>query len=368
MLLIILLSALPMACGGDDESSTSTDSGTTDSETTDSGATDSGSNGTPDGRCGVIEQSITDAGFGDTVSIRCENEVAYLLSTTYPTHDVMNGITATNEQIPVPAPGLESPIPLEPVMANAVTTRDSSLGIAVNGVPIYDYTTGGELEMDAEGNTTYDERRDTILLGQLDNCGGHSGRGDDYHYHKEPSCMLAVMPNANDNPIIGWAYDGYPMYGKNNPDGSTIGASDLGPCNGQADETFGYRYHTSDTQPYIIKCMKGEVNEQDLPRVSPFRDGGAPINVTGLAFTNTDNGDGTETRRLSYTYQSADYYIQYATRTDSNYCFDVESRMCNEGQGGCDIIEQDACYCRSLPNGESLPSGCEEGGAPPPPN
>ncbi len=380
VVLLCFMGLSPIGCGEDtdlpaDAASTdtnTTDTGATETDSTDADTSDTGSTATdptdadpsgdtPTDRCSMIEASIGDAGFGDSVDVRCEDDVAYLISSTYPSHDVMNGITGTNEQIPVPAAGLESPVPLNPVMASAVTTRDSSLGIAVNGVPIYDYTAGGEIEMDADGNSAYDANLDTTLIGQLDHCGGHSGRGDDYHYHKEPSCMLAAMPNAGNNPILGWAYDGFPIYGKANPDGSAIGPSDLDPCNGQADETFGYRYHTSDTQPYIIKCLKGEVDEASLPRVSPFRDGGRPIAVSGLSYTTTANSDGTETRRLSYTYQSADYYIEYATRADSDYCFDIDARMCDADQNSCNVTEQNGCFCRSLPSGESRPSGCQGG-------
>lgn len=178
--------------------------------------------------------------------------------------------------------------------------------------------------------------------------------------------MLNAMPNADNNPIIGWAFDGYPIYGKNNPDGSSIATGDLDPCNGQADEEFGYRYHSSESQPYILKCLKGEVTESDLPRVSPFRDGAKPITVSGLTYTSETNSDGTETRRLSYTFGAADYYIQYGTRTDSDYCFDIDARMCDEDGGTCKVTEQNGCYCRALPNTESAPSDCSSAGAPSP--
>jgi len=315
-------------------------------------------------RCTEIQQSITEAGFADQVTIDCTESHADLYSDTFPEHDVMNGITATNEQVAVPAPDFSAPIPLAPIMAYAATTMDAALGIAVNGVPIYDYSAGGELVIDSDGTSTYDSNLDTLVQGQLDNCGGHSGRGDDYHYHVTPSCMIDVMDNKDDNPIIGWAYDGYPIYGDNNPDGTTIEIGVLDPCNGQSDDQFGYRYHTSDAQPYILKCLKGEVDTASLPRVGTARIGGAPIDVTSLTHADQDNGDGTNTRLLSYTYQAVEYYIEYTTRSDSTRCFDYKSKMCNQGQNGCDEIEQDACYCRELLEGEAAPSDCQAPGEP----
>ena len=320
---------------------------------------------TEEDRCTQIQTSITAAGLGDRVTVRCDASYAYIAGDTYPAHDVMNGIVGTNEQIPVPAPSYEAPIPLEPARAAQVTTRDSALAVAVNGVPIYDYTAGGEITMDADGNAEYDSRLDTVLIGQLDNCGGHSGRGDDYHYHKEPNCMLEGMANREANPIIGWAFDGYPLYGKTNPDGSAIAEGTLEPCHGQPDDVYGYRYHTSNTQPYIIKCLRGVVDVDRLPRVSAFRDGGTPIEVDGLTYTTTANADGTATRRLSYTYRASDYYIEYQTRLDSQYCFDIEAEMCNSDRGECAGLSQNSCKCRSLPSGESAPAGCNAPGGGP---
>ena len=345
------------ACGGDNSDTTGDDSSSPSDITNPDVDTDD--------RCTVIRTSIADAGFAEEVAVRCDSQFAHLGADTYPAHDLMNGIVGTNEQVPAPAPDFEAPIRLSPVVADAVTTRDSALGVAVNGVPIYDYSAGGELQMDDDGNSQYESNQDTTLLGQLDNCGGHAGKGDDYHYHKSPDCMIAMMDNKDANPIIGWAYDGYPIYGDNNPDGSSIASSALDPCNGQADETFGYRYHTSQEQPYILKCLRGEVDEADLPRVSTSRPGGAPIDASSLDYTTSAKSDGTETRRLSYTYQSVDYYIQYSTRSDTTRCFDVESKMCNRSNGDqCNTTEQNECFCRDLPSGTSAPAGCRTAGPP----
>ena len=98
-------------------------------------------------------------------------------------------------------------------------------------MPIYDYTGGSE--MSQADLRHHQARHDTLLTKQLDTCGGHAGRGDDYHYHVKPKCMIDNMKNAGDNPIIGWAFDGFPIYGDNNPDGSKIGESALDICNGQ---------------------------------------------------------------------------------------------------------------------------------------
>ena len=88
----------------------------------------------------------------------------------------MTGIVGTNEQVPVPAK-YAAPIRLSPQPGSQPQTRDAALGVAVNGVPIYDYTAGGEMSLaDFEHHQA---RHDTLLTKQLDICGGHASRGDD---------------------------------------------------------------------------------------------------------------------------------------------------------------------------------------------
>jgi phosphatidylethanolamine-binding protein (PEBP) family uncharacterized protein len=282
--------------------------------------------------CSAILGSVSAAGFSD-VAVTCDKTYAYVQSDTYPDHDLMNGITGTNEQIPVPAENYAAPIRLEPKIADAVTTIDAALGVAVNGVPIYDYSAQGELDPDQ-----YDAKKDTLLLGQLDNCGGHAGRGDDYHYHAKPTCMIDAMPNASDATILGWGYDGFPIYGDNNPDGSTISENKLDVCNGQTDERFGYRYHTSEAAPYIVQCLVGEVDTGVLPRVSPLA--GASIRsdlkparggVENLKHSISEEG----TRTLSYEYEGVEYYTKFSpsnnSTANSGSCFDFEQKTISNG-------------------------------------
>jgi hypothetical protein len=185
--------------------------------------------------CAAVQASVQASGFGDRVTVNCDETQAIIRSDTYPGHTKMTGIVGSNEQVPIPA-DYAAPIPLSPTLSEQdPITRDAALGVAVNGVPIYDYTGGGE--MTQEDLAHHQAQHDTLQTEQLDACGGHAGRGDDYHYHVKPSCMIEEMDNAGDAAIIGWAFDGFPIYGDRNPDGSEIPEGTLGLCNGQPDET-----------------------------------------------------------------------------------------------------------------------------------
>ena len=279
--------------------------------------------------CAAVTASVNDAGFSKEVTVTCSESQALITSDTYPDHELMTGIVGTNEQLPVPA-DYTAPLPLKPSLGTSPLTRDAALGVAVNGVPIYDYTGGGEMsEKDLYHHQT---QHDTLLTQQLDVCGGHAGRDDDYHYHVKPTCMIEQMANAGDDAIIGWAFDGFPIYGDNNPDGTPIAVGVLDVCNGQLDDTFGYRYHTSQEAPYIVQCLMGNVeNARSLPRVPPLspadggrgREAGKPPRggVQNLIFTQDASG----TRSMDYTYQGQAYYMRY-TPTGQAGCYAFETQ------------------------------------------
>jgi hypothetical protein len=291
---------------------------------------DASASGSTSEHCAAVTASIAAAGFGDSVKVTCDSRYAYIVSDTYPSHPKMIGITGTNDQVPVPAPGYTSPIALAPVKATKVTSIDAALGVAVNGVPIYDYTSQGLSDPAA-----YDPLADTKLTGELDMCGGHAGRGDDYHYHVAPSCMISAMKNQGPSAILGWAFDGYPIYGNQNPDGTTIAAGELDVCNAKADTTFGYRYHTSDKHPYIIQCLVGEIDLSLAPRVAPLSatiGGGKPPGnkppggVTNLRLVEATDG----TRTMTYDHAGKAYSIKYKPSSTAS-CWDFTEASFSTG-------------------------------------
>jgi hypothetical protein len=309
------------------------------------GAGSAGAGGAAGGedRCAAIARSIQEAGFDDRVKVSCDGGYASIASDTYPDHPKMDGITGTNDQVPVPAPGYASPIRLSPAHAAAPTSIDAAIGVAVNGVPIYDYSSQGNNDIN-----TYDPKADTKLTGELDLCNGHAGRGDDYHYHAAPTCMIEAMKNKGPSAILGWGFDGYPLYGNTHPDGTPIAAGELDACNATPDPVFGYRYHTSDGHPYVMQCLVGEFDLAKAPRVSPMsRQGGGgkppgskpPGGVTNLKLVEAPDG----TRTMTYDHQGEAYSIQYKP-SGTEGCWGFEERSFTTGGA-----LQGAVYCRDMP-------------------
>ena len=306
-----------------------------------------------DEHCEAVIASVKEAGFEGLASVTCDHEYAIIHSNSYASHEMMTGIVGTNEQIPLPAPGYFASVRLSPSFTGEPQTRDSSLAIAVNGVPIFDYSAGGEMNVD--DLYSHQPHLDTMLLRQVDICGGHTGRGDDYHYHEEPRCMIEQMDNKDDNPIIAWGFDGFPMYGINNPDGSPVAPGILDVCNGQADSVFGYRYHTSDKPPYIIQCIVGAVADLSaLPSIGIERPSGRPVMVDNLTFEHDSLGAGL----MTYDYQGEHYYIK-STSTEDESCFDVEWKSVTNGG-----VVESGNYCHIIRTGGGMGMGMGMGGGP----
>ncbi|MDI4634564.1 YHYH protein [Pelomonas sp. V22] len=254
----------------------------------------------------------------------CDADYAYISSTGLPQHVMMNGITATNLQVPTAQPFLGSNawrIPLAPTPAAApVSAVDGPIGMAINGVPIFNPCKQGGCQ-----------NGDTKLLGELDVCNGHAGRADDYHYHAAPLCLMAGKAASYwDTHPLGWALDGYAIYGYNGPDGKP--AARDAACGGNtgtvSNGPAGYSYHVTDAAPYVLSCFYGKPSP-DLagqagkyaplrqPPVTPFPVSAMTLSTDAsdgyqvLQFTSARSFTTTETGSDSYTNPAGTYRIRY---------------------------------------------------------
>lgn len=279
--------------------------------------------------CGYVKNSLASSTTG-TATVTCDNTYAYIASTGLTTHQTMNGITATNLQIPIAQKFFGDNawrIPLAPTIAATPTlVNDGPIGVAVNGVPIFNPCKQGGCQ-----------NGDTKVLGELDACNGHAGRADDYHYHAAPTCLMAGRPlNYWDTHPLGWALDGYAIFGYNNADG-TVATRDA-ICGGNTLTTpnapAGYSYHVTDASPYVLSCLRG-VPSPDLagqgakyspirqPPVTPFAVSGMTLTTDAtdgyqvLQFTSARNFTTTETGNDSYANAPGTYRIRYKPVTGS---------------------------------------------------
>ena len=105
---------------------------------------------------------------------------------------------------------------------------------------------------------------------------------------------------------VGWALDGFAIYGYNDADGkpATRDAVCGGNTNPVSNGPSGYKYHVTDASPYVMACLRG-VPSPDLAgqsaKFSPMRQPPVtPFAVSGMTLR-TDTTTGQQVLRFSTT-------------------------------------------------------------------
>jgi len=135
-------------------------------------------------------------------------------------------------------------VPASPAAATASDTPLGPIGLATNGVALFNQYAAGRSPLGAE-----------ILT--FDRYNGHPQNTGLYHYHLEPLWLTGKRGAAT---LIGVLLDGFPVYGPGEADGSS--PKGLDSCNGHSHATpeFAqgiYHYHVTATVPYISGCFHG---------------------------------------------------------------------------------------------------------------
>ena len=124
-----------------------------------------------------------------------------------------------------------------------------AIGVLDSGAVLYD-------ALDAGG-------RDAAAHELQDACGGHPQQSGQYHYHALPACSRTGPSKAHSR-RLGWAFDGFPIYGPRGEGGEYARNSALDACHGHthAIELDGrrrraYHYHATMEYPYTLGCFRG---------------------------------------------------------------------------------------------------------------
>jgi len=250
------------------------------------------------------------------LDLRADGEFLYVGSNGLPDHNMMVGITAWQQQVPLPQPYFGDNawrIPLKPVPAKEPAMIKGrflrgAIALAVNGIPIFN-------PQNNRGEISYE-------IGELDQWGGHCGRADDYHYHITP---LHLQAQAGKGMPVAYALDGYPIYGLTEPDGSPVGKLD--ECHGHETAGVGYHYHASMSYPYVIGGFHGEVVEageqvDPQPRAQGVRE--ALTALRGAEITGFES-TGENSYKLSYSVNGDKRSVSYSINEDGTYPFEFNN-------------------------------------------
>lgn len=114
-----------------------------------------------------------------------------------------------------------------------------------------------------------DAGRDAAAHEVQDLCDGHPQGKGQYHYHATSPCL----PGADENEVVGWALDGFPIMGMREANGSLIKNDDLDACHGRVEEvefdgkSYKYAYRLTAEYPYIIGCYSGLVAAETMQSI-----------------------------------------------------------------------------------------------------
>jgi phosphatidylethanolamine-binding protein (PEBP) family uncharacterized protein len=263
--------------------------------------------------------------FTPRVKWRWDEKFLYIENNGLPAHGMMVGITAWQQQVPMPQSYIGENawrVPLTPVPAKQPLSIKGrflrgAIAIAANGIPIFNpQNNRGEISQE---------------IGELDQWGGHCGRADDYHYHVAP---LHLQSTVGEGKPIAYALDGYPIYGLTDPGGASPGKLD--ECNGHTIDQLGYHYHASATYPYVNGGFHGEVTERDgqvdpQPRARSLRQDQPPL--PGAKITGFKAAADEKSFVLQYALNGKSATINYSTVGDGAWKFQstsVDGRLSEE--------------------------------------
>jgi len=118
-------------------------------------------------------------------------------------------------------------------------------------------------------NALDDAGRDAAAHEVQDRCDGHPQQRGQYHYHGASPCM----PGARGDSLVGWALDGYPIFGMRDARGVLLTDADLDACHGRAEtvtadgRAYAYAYRLTQEYPYTLGCFTGTVPEATMEAV-----------------------------------------------------------------------------------------------------
>ena len=141
-------------------------------------------------------------------------------------------------------------LPVTPTAAAQPNCVGGEVGIMLSGVVIFS-------AFDAEG-------RDAVAHEVQDNCDGHPQISGFYHYHSLSDCIEDTTTSGH-SALVGYAFDGYGIYGYYGEDGAEVENEDLDECHGHTHPVAWdgqmveiYHYHATHEFPYVVGCFHGE--------------------------------------------------------------------------------------------------------------
>ncbi len=152
-------------------------------------------------------------------------------------------------------------LPRVPKVANTLSCVPMGMiGFTLSGAALYN-------AVDARGN-------DAPAHEIQDKCNGHPQQTGQYHYHNYSDCQTDTRSQAGGHSdLLGYALDGFGIFGIYGEQGAELSTSDLDACHGHSHDvtwdgvaTTLYHYHFTYDYPYTVGCFRGTPIRTQTPR------------------------------------------------------------------------------------------------------
>lgn len=141
-------------------------------------------------------------------------------------------------------------LPRTPTLAANPACVTGEVGMMLTGIPLFS-------GFDAQG-------RDAVAHEIQDACGGHPQEQGQYHYHGPSDCLSDSTDLSVHSDVLGYALDGFGIFGTRGEVGQELRTTDLDECHGHTHEIDWhenrqtlYHYHLTADFPYSVGCFKG---------------------------------------------------------------------------------------------------------------
>ena len=152
-------------------------------------------------------------------------------------------------------------LPANPTLAASPTCAPGAVGILITGSVLFN-------SLDAPG-------RDAVAHETQDACQGHPQEGGVYHYHSVSTCIDDKRLPDGHSALVGYALDGFGIFGRYGEGGKLLSSSDLDECHGHVHAipwdgkmVVMYHYHATWDFPYTISCMRGAYSMASMAKIS----------------------------------------------------------------------------------------------------
>jgi hypothetical protein len=152
-------------------------------------------------------------------------------------------------------------LPLDPVLAQEPTCAPGAVGVLLSGAVLFS-------ALDAPG-------RDALAHETQDSCQGHPQESGVYHYHSLSNCVPDEVDKSGHSKLVGYALDGFGIYGHHGEGGKVLTSADLDECHGHTHVILWngkrvkmYHYHATWDFPYTVGCMRGAYDPSAVRAIS----------------------------------------------------------------------------------------------------